>query len=272
MSPLFRDEVRISLSPTRVAMVQLARGLRAEVVSSISIPCDEQAQGELPWNRALEGMEKMLGTLDGSRPDATVVLSNHFVRYVLAPWSEQISDKDEEQAFIRHCFTKTYGAEAQHWAFRLSPGEFGETQVASAIDQALMDGIERIATARGLRVVSLQPYFMTAFNQWRQRLQGAAVWFVVAERGRLCVSLLEQGKWRSLRALKVGGDWQQALENLLEREYLVSESDAERGTVYLFAPDEAFTASLPNWEVHRLGVNPNVPAVNEMHLAMITSE
>jgi hypothetical protein len=188
------------------------------------------------------------------------------------PWSDQISDQDEEQAFIRLCFTKTYGADAQHWALRMSPNGYGESQVACAIDQDLLEGLERIVTAHGAKLVSLQPYLMTMFNQWRQELPDSAAWFVVAEPGRLCVSQLRKGRWQTLRTVKAGSDWYQALQKLLEREYLISESGMERGAVYLCVPASVAATDLPGWEVHQLGAIPDGAVPAGIHFAMSMSE
>ena len=49
------------------------------------------------------------GYADG-KTVATVILSNHFMRYTLVPWRDELSDAEEELAYARHCFTKVYGA------------------------------------------------------------------------------------------------------------------------------------------------------------------
>jgi len=250
---LLRDQLRIALSPGKVVLERLARGLHPKVAARHVVACADSAQDEAPWAKVLEALESGLQKEGGAKSDAQIVLSNHFVRYALVPWSDQISDQEEEQAFIRLCFTKTYGADAQHWALRMSPNGFGESQVACAIDQGLLDGLERVVTAHGAKLVSLQPYLMAMFNQWRQELPDSSAWFVVAEPGRLCVSQLQKGRWQTLRTVKAGGDWCQALQKLLEREYLISESGMERGAVYLCTPASVAAADLPGWEAHQLG-------------------
>lgn len=260
MSPLLRDELRIKLSPDMVAMVRFGRGLRPEVVARNSVPCAAISPDEAPWTKVVESLDAGLAAMEGEKIDAVVTLSNHFVRYALVPWNEQINDPGEEQAFVRLCFSQTYGAEAKQWALRVSPGGYGETQVASAIDQGLLEGIQRVASAHGVRLISLQPYFMTMFNQWREELQDSIAWFVVVEPGRLCISQLQQGCWHTLRTTKIGEDWQAALQKLLEREFLISESAKERGTVYLYAPGLNAPVDLPGWTVHRLGtINNGAP-------------
>lgn len=268
MSPLLRDQLHIALSPDKVAMLRLGRGLRPEVVDRYAFACEAPTHDRKPWAGALECLEDGLGKLGSRKADAVVVLSNHFVRYALVPWSDQISDRDEEQAFIRLNFSRTFGAEAQHWALRMSPNGYGETQLASAVDQQLLDGLDKATAAHGMRLASLQPYFMSAFNRWRNRVSERAVWFIVAEPGRLCVSQLEQGCWRSVRAAKTGDDWQQTLLKLLEREFLVSESGTERGTVYLVAPNAESETVLPGWTVRHLDAARDPASHGELQFAM----
>ncbi len=268
MSPLLRDQLHIALSPDTVAMVRLGRGLRPEVVDRRTFVCEASAHDQKPWARALACLEAGLGELGSGKADAVVVLSNHFVRYALVPWSDQISDRNEEEAFIRLSFSRTFGAEAQHWALRMSPNGYGETQLASAVDQELLDGLEKVTAAHGVRLASLQPYLMTVFNRCRNSIAERTAWFVVAEPGRLCVSQLEQGCWRSLRAAKTGDDWQQALLKLLEREFLVSESGMERGTVYLVAPHAESETLLPGWSVRHLDAARGPASHGEPHFAM----
>jgi len=272
VSLLLRDELRIVLSPTQVSMVHLGKGLQASVVARQSATCDVTTLDEVPWVKALDSLEAMLSKVTVKQANAKVMLSNHFVRYVLVPWSDQISDENEEQAFIRHSFVQTYGVEAQRWALRMSPGGYGDTQVASAVDQALLDGLERILAARGIYLASAQPYLMTAYNRWLPQLDGARSWFVLVEPGRLCLSLLHQGRWSSLQTAKIGDNWPKELQNLLERELLVSEASIERGTVYLFAPGRATDTVLPGWKVQRLGAKHGIASDTEMQFPLSMSE
>jgi hypothetical protein len=239
-------------------MERLRRGLRsAEVVETHTLACAAPEADDAPWTRALGSLESGLRAMKAGKTDLRVILSNHFVRYALVPWSDQISDKDEEQAFIRHCFAQTYGDDAKHWALRMSPCGYGETQVASAIDQGLLEGVERVANTHGLRLVSLQPYLMAMFNQWHRLIPDSGAWFVIAEPGRLCVSQLQNGIWHTLRTVKVGDDLRGALLKLLEREFLISESGTERGTVFLYAPGYEAVTDLPGWTVRQLTPMPD---------------
>lgn len=260
MSLLLNDQLHIDLRPDRVSMVRLSRSLlRTKVVARHAELCGAAEAGEAPWEPALRALQAGLPAMRGGRMDAMIVLSSHFVRYALIPWGAQLSNDSEEQAYVRHHFYTTYGNDAEHWALRLSTNGHGEMQVASAIDQRLLDALERVAGVRGLRLASVQPYLMSVFNHWRHRFNGPATWFVLAEQGRLCISLLKQGRWCSLRTMKVDDAWLTRLPQLLERELRLSDSGAKRSPVLLFAAGGAKKGSVPasDWTVNWLKVAPN---------------
>lgn len=257
MSLLLSDQVRIDLRPDLVRMVRLHKGLlRTKVVASQTDICGDVEVGESSWQPALRAMQAGLPALGGGRMEAMVVLSNHFVRYALIPWGDQLSNDSEEQAYVRYCFSSTYGSGAENWALRLSSGGHGEMQVASAIDQGLLDGLEQVAGACGLHLTSVQPSLMDGCNQWRRRLSGPNVWFVLAEPGRLCISLLKHGRWCGLRTMRVDDDWLTKLPLILERELCMYDSSTERGAVFLLAPEITDESALPvsDWVVNWLNI------------------
>jgi hypothetical protein len=144
-----------------------------------------------------------------------VILSNHFVRYSVIPWSRALSGAGEEQAYVRHHFAKIHGDRAKGWAVRASPAPAGAARLASAIDPALLEAL-RAAFPRGGRakLVSVQPLLMSRFNAWREAVPPSGAWLVVAEGERACVALHGERGWRSVQNAR--GPWL----TLLERERL----------------------------------------------------
>ncbi len=266
-----RDELRINLRPDCVSLVKRHHTLlRTEVVDSRNAFCGSIEEGEAPWQPALRALEAGLSNFDADRMNATIVLSNYFVRYALIPWDSELSNDIEEQAYIRHYFYLTYGNDVHDWVLRLSTNGFGEMQVASAIDQGLLHGLERIASKSGLHFISAQPYLMQEFNNWRNRFNSPKVWFVLSEQGMLCISLLEQGKWRSLRMMKIDNTWLSRLPQLLDRELSLSDSGTERGVLFLFAPEVVDPTTLPvsSWTINLLKASSNeskdIPLVSRL--------
>ena len=73
---------------------------------------------------------------------------------------------------------------------------------------------------------------------WWYSLPGRRpAWLVVAEPGLLCLALLQDGCWQSVRTIKVGADWIRELPGVLAREECLVDSPTQCDEVLLFAPD-----------------------------------
>lgn len=259
MSPLLRDELRVLLGPDQVVLVRIGReltrrGLRNRVLAKEVVDCVTTAGGEAPWNAAVTALEAKLPSSAGRRTAATVILSNHFVRYAMVPWSEKLSDEAEELAFARHCFRQVYGEAAESWELRVSSGWTGARQLASAVDRRLLAGLRESFEKAGVALKSIQPYLMAVYNNCRTRLEGSSAWLVLHEPGCLIVALQRQGQLASVRTMRIGSDWHDSLPWILEREAFLAESDVMSDAVFLWAPgmeDAAQPATGP-WQMRAL--------------------
>ena len=140
-----------------------------------------------------------------------VVLSNHLVRYALVPWSASLADPAEEEAYVRHHFTRIHGERAKRWALRWSEDGAGAPRLASAVDADLLEAVKTSFPAAGkARLVSIQPALMAAANRARRALPAGGAWLVVAEPDRACVALYGAGGWRAVQNAK--GPWLPTLE------------------------------------------------------------
>ena len=196
MSRLFPERLFARLSPAEIA------------VGEKRYPCDP-AFGSEPWHGAIEALKGIAWP----RSRVTVVLSNHFVRYALVPWSDAIASAAEEQAYLRHHFAKIHGERAKGWLLRASEAPKGAPRLASAVDSALVEAI-RASFPKGGRakLVSVQPALMYIFNRARPAVPNPGAWLVVAEPERACVALHAKGAFRAVQNAK--GEWR----TLLDRE------------------------------------------------------
>jgi hypothetical protein len=141
----------------------------------------------------------------------TVVLSNPLVRYAVVPWSEGLDTPEEEEAYVRHHFSKVYGERAREWELRASEGAPGAPRLASAVDRGLVEAIKAVFPAGGkAKLVSVQPQLMSAFNEWRGAIPAEGAWLVLAEPGRACVALHGRAGWAGVVNGK--GAWLELLE------------------------------------------------------------
>lgn len=197
MSPLFPEPLVVRLAPAQIA------------VGAKRYPCDP-AYGTEAWHGALQALKG----IKFQRSRVTVVLSNHFVRYALVPWSGALATPSEEEAYLRHYFAKIHGERAKAWLFRASEARRGEPRLASAVDAELVAAIRALFPKGGAaRLVSVQPALMHVFNGARGAMpQPGGAWLVIAEPDRACVALHADGAFRAVQNAK--GEWR----TLLERE------------------------------------------------------
>ena len=243
MSLWSRDEHNIVLCHDRVMLVTTRRELtrrgvrRRHALAERVLPSDIAA-GEAPWHGPLKALETALPGLSRSNSRLTVTLSNHFVRYALIPWSEALSNDREEMAFARHSFREMYGNDADSWELRINHDKAGMAQLACAVDTRLLDGLRGLFGRTGVRLHSIQPHLMAAYNSCGAALRGRSAWLALAERGNLCLALLRDGQWSWVRTIRTGAGWYEELPLLMEREEFLANADAAVNEVFLWAPDQ----------------------------------
>ena len=148
-----------------------------------------------------------------------VVLSNHFVRYVLVPQSNGVSGADEELALARFHFAKVHGEASRGWDIRLSPAQSGGTRLACAVDSALMEALQQsFARAPHARLASVQPLLMSVFNSGRPSIPNAGAWLILHEADRACVVLLKGKSCHAVQNVKGRFTDAEAWISLVERE------------------------------------------------------
>ena len=195
MSRLFPEPLLVRLAPAQAT------------VGAKRYACDP-VFGSQPWHGAVEALKGIAWP----RSRVTVVLSNHFVRYALVPWSKALASPAEEQAYLRHHFVKVHGERGKGWILRASECAPGAPRLASAVDGELVAAIKALFAKGPAKLVSVQPALMYVFNGVRAALPDAGAWLVIAEAERACVALHANGAFRSVQNAK--GEWR----TLLERE------------------------------------------------------
>ena len=259
MSHSLREELRVVLSLEQLLLVRIGReftrrGLTRRVLEKRAVACADAGAGDFPWSEAIKTLEAELSQLADSTAFATVILSSHFMHYALVPWSGALRDEEEETAFARHFFRQLYGSVADSWELRLSPDRPGAAQLASAVDSKLTETVRTLFAGTGIKLRSIQPSLMVAYNSCRNRLQKSSAWFVLFETGSLCIALLQQGRWGSVRRLRIDGGWRDALPLLLEREAYLIDANTTTDDIFLWAPELEKSAwpESARWKIHAL--------------------
>lgn len=193
MSPLSRSRVLISLEPAAVHAVQLAGAVRRRATARHFAAVEPH--GGKPWEAAANALQANLGAwkLQGA---ATVVLSSAFVRYAVVPHAENLSEEAERHALARAHFERIHGERAQGWQVRIAGC------VGIAVDAELVESLRASVSGAGLRLASIQPYLMSAFNRARGRVPERGAWIALAEAERVCVALLDGTRWVGVSVLR----------------------------------------------------------------------
>jgi hypothetical protein len=196
------------------------RGITENDTSITCIP-----SGTESWSAPISTLENVLKNDPCNSGNATVILSNHFVRYMLVPWNELFSRNSEQLSYVQHLFSETYGNLSSSYELRLSPSAPGRPRIASAVESTLIERVRETTSKAGLQLRSIQPYLMNAFNEHRHAAAKAGGWFITVENGMLGITGIANKRWQLVRTLRVNSQWPLELESLLERLYLSDEAN-----------------------------------------------
>lgn len=283
MSPWLADQLHITLSPTQIGVVRVRqslgmRGIKRQVVASETLACEVDANA-FGWEKSLQAMDALLARHSQNHPVVTLVLSNHFVHYVLVPWSDLISSDEQQHAYNRHCLNNTYGENSANWEIRQSRVNVGSAHLAGAIDEKLLAACNEVVERHGLRITSIQPYLMNVFNQLKNNMQETDAWFALVETGNICLAHFQQGNWVHFRSARLAGEWEDFARFLTRESFMAeSENPSDEKPLYLYAPHFAQLDAINGWKIHALphplfsSLAENDLASNNAGLAMAGSD
>lgn len=213
MSRWSLERVRIGLAPERVDLACTGWLSTRSVRRQSSVSCTPKP-GEAPWQAALAALDGALserGCVGGS---ATVVLSNHWVRYAVLPWQPDVTSTAEVDQLARLRFERCFGAAASGWTIRTCDRGYGAAHVACAVDAGLISALRACLATHRVRLTELQPLLMAAYNDARREITGSAA-FAIVEPGRVCLGLLQQRRWLAIASRRTGADLGEAIEQEL---------------------------------------------------------
>jgi hypothetical protein len=258
VSPWLRRQWLVTLSPREVTLLPIQRtlglrGPRRTAGEPRTLACAEPG-GAAPWRPALQALEAAMSDMPARKAAVTVFLSNHFLRYAIVPWRDELAAGEEEMAWARHCFTRLYGSAAAQWEIRLNPLPQRAARLACALDAELIEELRAVCARSGSVLCSVQPQLMTAFNSSRRQLGQCSAWLAMPEPGHVCLALLDQGQWLRIRGLRIDGRWQDELPQLLEREALLSDGPTVPHEVYIWnvSAGEVELLQRSPWHLHAI--------------------
>ena len=244
MSPLWRDEVGVHLSPERVCMVRLRRGLRPRVVAeyeqvvkahSASVAAAETDSRCSNWSASLATVEQLLAEPQWRGAALRIVIADCWVRYSIVPWAADLRSAPERLAHARQLLASAFGEAVSGWELRLSEAAPGFARVACAMPTELLADVGALAARHQVPLASLQPQLIFAYDNWRCSLPAAGAWFVTIGDGTLTAVRMGNRAWDRVHSIRIGPDWARELKRLQKFGRLASANTAE-GAVYVDAP------------------------------------
>ena len=168
------------------------------------------------WRGAVAALPEMLKAHRGV--EASVVLADQFARYALLPHTDAVKTPAQWLALARHRFSALHGAIAAEWEVKVTETAPLGARLACAVDRELIEQLAGVFVASSVKLVSVQPFLVAAFNRIRQTVGNGSCWIVVEEPGRLTLALQQRGAWVAIRSRRSDERWRMVLPEILERE------------------------------------------------------
>jgi len=257
-SALTGRRLRVELRPASVRVVRQVTLPRPRHVPSRPIAVELLPTGREepiePWRGAVDALGVALREQRGEVGNVDLVLSDHFVRHLLIPWSEALVGDRERLGFARLAFRDLYGAVADTWDVCLDEQPAGQASLACAIDLALASALREVVARTGGRLMALAPALADCVNRHRSMLKVPEFCFAAAEPGRISLAFHSRGGWQAVRSRRIEGPLPEVLPTLLKQEAVVGDATGG-GMLYVCAdavPD-AVPFTVPGWRVAFLG-------------------
>ena len=259
---LQQDELQVLMHPQRLTLLRIQRTVRHYfkpiVIANSVIDIDQEAINNAksasntePWTHAITTLGEALKHKEWQGTAANVTLSNHFVRYATIPWNEHLSKPAEHQAYVSHCFNLVFGEQIKNWHLQAAAAAYGKASVASAIPQAMLTALHQTLQSANVAMHAVTPQLIPAINQCltqlnkplgkNQRIFSAnnlhAVYcLVMIQQDRLCIALLENGDWLSVKNVTLDTDVSAQVSALIQRE-TIHHNMLTKPTVLLYWPE-----------------------------------
>ena len=235
MLRLWSERLLIALMPEGLAWVILARGWGKRIRAQGSVAVPSAGHGN-SWQAVLEVLLRELPNIPAMRAEVSVLLSDAFVRYLVIDSGTALSGMEERMALARHDFRKVHGDLAESWEIRIAAGE--QNYLAAALDGELLAQLQHCFAATRLKLHSIQPYAVAAFNHWVKHFNGkTAAGFFLAEPHGYCYAGMSDGRWEFFHCGRWEGEPVETCRHVVLREAVRTGADAR--TVWLAPSREA---------------------------------
>lgn len=244
------DKPALLISPKEI--LSLSKG-RPDGAFRMACPAADGRE----WAGAVAGLSEWCGrqqAAQGKVVEPAIVISNHWVRYVVLPSDRGSLRRAEEVEFARAMIVERYGVEWESSTIRLSRGVSDEGIIAAAIPDALLADINSAISAAGMRCSAIHPLFSHTLDHARFPGGGSHALLACVEPGRMVIGMVGSDGWSWVQSPLSGVKPAVTLERELSREQSLFAVDSEM-PLYLFEHGASIDQSIdPALQVviHRL--------------------
>ena len=205
MSLWSTDSLRIALAPGEAALLRASNTPASRVLTTP----DRSAASLLPL------LDEALADPVWHSRRVEVVLSQHFVRYVLTPPPGKALSRSEEQALVAASLREIYSDEVDQWNVQVvsQPPQYG--LVGAAVDAAFIRQLDVLLARHGFRDVTIRPLASIAARHLPKKPKG---WWALVEPGWLTLFGCADGAWQHIAGEPIDSGWATALPDLIEHE------------------------------------------------------
>ena len=178
MSPLWRDEIGIYVSPRRVVLSRMKRGLRPLNLAESNRPVANEETHQ--WEATLDALESCLEETTWHGAIGRLIVADHWARYAIVPWSDALTDQDERLQHARYVLAKTYGDVVSQWAVTLNesarhrPGGMCDPERTARKDSRLDGGARAACEVRA--AAARLPHSTVGAAPCRRQAAGSSPW------------------------------------------------------------------------------------------------
>jgi hypothetical protein len=258
------EPLLVGLSPDSVVLARQVGRWRKRLEAGERIACGDPSNevAERPWEAALAALAQALGRADTGPGSLQVVLAGRLVRWQLLPWRPELKGPRELATYAGLRFRETYGRCAESWRVSCSPQLPGRAIPACAVDGGLVDGLNRVSQAAGLRLGRVTPYYAAAFDNWRDKLPRETAWFGLVEPDCLSLGLVRDGSWLALRSERLGRSWPEAVAATMAQLSIATGLDTRDAPLFLTGGNQPALAAT---DLRCSWLSPREPGLAEAH-------
>lgn len=271
MSLLSLNQLFAVLGTDSVAVVSRTRGLRKRIVDQKQVHFpqqvdDSKAEASI-WQRAITQLDALMITMKVKpKSQLHITLASDFVRYLALPPQQIYMNVAEKLAYATAAYREIYGSAVDDWELSLQDTPARETAIVAAIDRKLLEALKQIALKHQVKLNSVKPYLMSAYNSLVKQIGASNGYLVIVEFKRLLLINLLQGKCVNVRTFHLGSDWQAELKSLMVRESILSDLKKQEVLVYAPVQKNIVINKIDGWQLKRITLK---NTLSNYHFAML---